>query len=129
MSVGARRVPGYRLYRPKNLGVVRLNGRDHYLGPFGTAESRRRYDALIAKWLANNRQPILVHRENPRAGGPTINEMLLTYWEYAKVYYVKHGQPTGELGNMRAAIRPLRAKYGSLDAATFGPADLEARAA
>ena len=28
----SRRIPKYRHYKPKNLGVVRIDGRDHYLG-------------------------------------------------------------------------------------------------
>jgi hypothetical protein len=28
----SRRIPKYRHYKPKNLGVVRINGIDEYLG-------------------------------------------------------------------------------------------------
>lgn len=48
--------PKYRHYRPKNLGVVRLNGRDFYLGEYGSPESYERYHRLVAEWLANDRQ-------------------------------------------------------------------------
>ena len=44
------RVPSYRHYRPKGLGVVRLDGRDIYLGPHGSEESVERYNRLIAEW-------------------------------------------------------------------------------
>ena len=33
------RVPKYRLHKPTGLAVVRLSGRDLYLGPYGTPES------------------------------------------------------------------------------------------
>lgn len=46
-----RRIPSYRHHRPTGQAVVRLDGRDHYLGRFGTPESRQRYDRLIAEWI------------------------------------------------------------------------------
>jgi hypothetical protein len=52
MSVPPR-VPKYRHYRPKNLGVVRLDGRDVYLGQYGSEESVERYNRVIAEWLAS----------------------------------------------------------------------------
>ena len=37
--------------------VVRLDGRDVYLGRYGSPESRAEYDRLIADWLAAGRPP------------------------------------------------------------------------
>ena len=33
------RTPKYRQYKPKNLAVVRIEGRDQYLGKYGSPES------------------------------------------------------------------------------------------
>jgi len=52
----APRIPTYRLHKPTNLAVVRLHGRDIYLGRYGSAESRQAYERAIAEWLANGRQ-------------------------------------------------------------------------
>lgn len=41
-------VPKYRHFRPKNLGVVRLNGRDFYLGEYGSPASLEKYRRLVA---------------------------------------------------------------------------------
>ena len=49
------KVPSYRLHKPSGQAVVTLDGGDHYLGPYGSAASKREYERLIAKWLANNR--------------------------------------------------------------------------
>ena len=43
------RIPQYRLHRATGLGVVRLNGRDIYLGLHGTSESRQKYERVIAE--------------------------------------------------------------------------------
>ena len=32
--------PGYRRYKPKNLAVVRIDGKDHYLGQYNSPESQ-----------------------------------------------------------------------------------------
>ncbi len=49
------RQPKYRHYKPKNLAVVRINGRDIYLGPYESAESWRKYGQVIAEWRATGR--------------------------------------------------------------------------
>ena len=51
-----RRVPSYRLHKPSCLAVVRLSGRDFYLGPYDTLESRQEYDRIVAEWLTNGHQ-------------------------------------------------------------------------
>ena len=48
--------PSYRLHKPSGKAVVTIDGKDHYLGDYGSAESRARYDELIARWLANGRK-------------------------------------------------------------------------
>src|SRR5262245_33439954 len=47
----SNRVPKYR---PHSSGQARvtLNGKDHLLGPYGSAESREMYRRLVAEWLA-----------------------------------------------------------------------------
>jgi hypothetical protein len=47
-----RRVPKYSLYKASGKVVVRIAGKDHYLGPYGTPESREAYQRLVAEWNA-----------------------------------------------------------------------------
>jgi integrase len=51
------RIPGYRLHKPSKQGMVRLDGKVHYLGPHGSAQSKQKYDRLIATWTAKRRRP------------------------------------------------------------------------
>src|SRR5579864_9441001 len=52
MGTNADHTPKYRHYKPKNLGVVRIDGRDHYLGKFGTPESYEKYHRILAERYA-----------------------------------------------------------------------------
>lgn len=45
-------LPSYRLHKARNLAVVRLNGKDHYLGTYDSPESREKYHRLFAEYLA-----------------------------------------------------------------------------
>ena len=47
-----RRTPKYRHYKPKDLAVVRIDGKDHYLGRYDSAESWEKYHRLVAEWLS-----------------------------------------------------------------------------
>lgn len=50
-------VPGYRKHRASGQAVVTLSGQDFYLGPHGTAVSKREYDRVVTQWLARGRRP------------------------------------------------------------------------
>jgi integrase len=118
------RPPSYRLHKARNLAVVTLGGRDHYLGPYGSPESYELYARLIADWNANGRRPLTPPTAQDQADGLTVGELILRYWDYAQGYYVKNGQPTGECDNIRLALRPLRTLFGGTRAGEFGPKEL-----
>lgn len=40
----AKRKPSYQNHKGSGQAKVRINQRDHYLGPFGSPESRERYE-------------------------------------------------------------------------------------
>ena len=121
VSAPTFRTPSYRHHKPSGLAVVTLNGRDIYLGRYGSPESRAEFDRLLAEWLSNGRR-----LPAPVSGSDlTINELALAYLRHADSYYVKNGKPTVEPGNMRLAIRPLRKLYGDTLAREFGPVALK----
>ncbi|MFT3686416.1 MAG: tyrosine-type recombinase/integrase [Phycisphaerales bacterium] len=122
------RIPKYRLHKATGYGVVRLNGRDIYLGKHGTPESHTEYKRVIAEWLAASKAPAVVAAagEAVRFTCCSIAELLLAYLKHAEGYYVRGGKPTGETENMKDAVRPLAALYSTADVSAFGPLALEA---
>lgn len=113
-------LPKLRRHRPSGQAVVTLGGRNVYLGAFGSAASQQAYDRAVAEWLAQGRQQPVPQAEF------TIQDMLARYWLFAEQHYLKHGEPTGELANIRYALRPLQSLYGETPAAEFGPLKLKA---
>jgi integrase len=127
VSVSNPRTPKYRHYKPKNLGVVRINGHDEYLGRYNSPESWEQYHRLIAEWLANGRQSLPQPTDKADEAPPlSINDVVLAHWQFAKSHYLKDGKPTVTLESIRVALRPLRQLYGSTPAAKFGPKSLKA---
>ncbi len=51
----SRRIPKYCLHKAIGQAVVRLNGRDIYLGKYDTPKSRQEYDRQISLRLARGR--------------------------------------------------------------------------
>ena len=116
-----RSVPAYRLHKASNRAVVTLQGRDHYLGPWKSPESKAEYDRLIGEWLAAG-------RGRPKADeikgtvDPTVSEVLLAFWRHAETHYRdQDGVPTDELKNLKDALKPVRRLYGKTSARSFGP--------
>lgn len=130
-----RRIPAYRRYKPKNLGLVVLDGKQHYLGKYGTPESIAEYNRLVQEWLT---QEATVPPPPPAgkpgstdpvddANSPLVNEVIVAFLKYAKGHYVRpDGSPSGEFENLRSAVKPLRQLYGYEPAASVGPLALRA---
>jgi integrase len=103
---------------------VTLGGRDFYLGPYGSPQSRAEYDRLVAEWLANGRRVL----SPPGATDTdlTVNELALAFLRWAEGYFRKGGKVTSEVSNIKTAIRPLRRLHGHTPAREFGPLALKA---
>jgi len=116
----APRVPSYRLHKPSGQAVVRLSGRDVYLGPHGSPESRTEYERVVGEWLANGRRAPETRRG--ATAGRTITEIVVAYTEYAQAVYPAATVDKG----VRPAMRRLRQVYGATDAGGFDAASLKA---
>jgi hypothetical protein len=116
------------MHKASGRAVVRIQGRDIYLGPYGSEESHDRYQRFLAEWR--------VRRAESRAAAAgskptcqshlTISEVLLRYREFAGRYYSKDGRTTKEFTEMAMALKPMRELYGSTSSHEFGPLKLKA---
>ena len=81
------RKPAYALHRPTGQARVRIGGKDHYLGAYGSPESRERYDDLLSEWLA---------RGDAERYRLTLDDLSLLYLEHARSHCRKNGEATSE---------------------------------
>lgn len=57
----------------------------------------------------------------------SVAEVLLAFWSHAEEHYrAPDGTPSGELGNLKVALRPILQLYGMTLAKDFGPLALRA---
>lgn len=102
-------LPKLGKFAPKGrepVGRVVIDGRAHYLGPWGSAECRENYNRVIAEWLSRDRKP----------APPPPEQMLMAtlcarYMAHAVAFYRKNGRETSEVDGVRAALRPLLELY------------------
>jgi integrase len=120
----ANRPPSYRLHKARNCAVVTIDGRNHYLGPYGSPESHEKYTRLLAEWRLNSNH--LLPTTGPRRTASTlsVNELILAFFRHVQSYYIKDGRPTSEQDNIRQALRFVRQLYGASPAVEFGPVAL-----
>ena len=118
------RPPSYRLHKARNTAVVTIDGKNHYLGLYGSPESHEKYARLLAEWRLHSEH--LLPTTGPRRVAPdlSLNELILTFFRHAQSYYVKDGRPTSEQDNIRQALRFVRQLYGTSPAVEFGPVAL-----
>ncbi len=107
-----KRVPKYCLHRATQQAYVKLEGKRHYLGVYGSPESHRLYAEKIADW--QSRQTNAPHELK-------VRQLTVFYWKHAKSYYVKNGQPSGHLHIIRNALKYLNAECRDLLAVELGP--------
>jgi hypothetical protein len=119
----ARRLPKYRHYKPKDLAVVRIDGRDVYLGKYNSPESHEKYHRAVAEWLTTGDQPVPDQSGQIAEISPTVSEIILACLTRHAEQHYRHadGTPTGEYRNFRDSLRPLRQLYGRTLAKDFSP--------
>ncbi len=110
-------VPSYLLHRSSGQARVRLDGKDHYLGVYGSKESRQEYARLISDWSS---------RQEHALKAVDVSRLTLLYLEHAKRRYVKHGTQTSEVSAIRAALKFLNQRARSLPVEDVSPRVLKA---
>lgn len=129
-------IPSYYRHKASGQAFVRLDGRDVYLGKHDTEASRVEYRRVVAEYLAAG---VVAGRDAGPAGSvPSVTAsasapisvaaMALAFWKHAQGHYhpSADGSPSGELGNVKASIRPLNLLYGEAPGREFGPKALRA---
>lgn len=114
----AARIPRYSLHKATGQARVCIEGRDHYLGEYGSDASKAEYQRLIDKWQLRRRS-----RGNTNI---SIGELVLLYDAHVADYYQKNGKPTSEIHIIKSALGPLVAGYARSLVIDFGPRDLKA---
>ena len=122
MPILKYKLPSYSLHKATGQAVVKIGGRTHYLGKYGSPESHAAYHRLMAERSAVGAScATLLASSAEIKADLRINELLVAYLEFAAGYYVKNGRPTGEFANMKDAVKPLQALYEALPVSQFGP--------
>ena len=119
--------PKYRRQRSGGCdrAFVEIEGRRHYLGRYGSDESRAEYHRLLAEWRADP------GRFKAAKAGPadrvTVGQVIEAFWSHVEQFYRDaDGNVTSEVDNFRQALRPVRKLYEQELAINFGPLALQA---
>jgi integrase len=111
----SKSVPSYRRHKASGQAVVTLNGVDHYLGRYNSAESKAEYDRLTGEWLALGRH---LPAGPSGTGGPVgwlVKELIHGYFTHCAGTMTVLG-----LDGVKLALRPVRELYGDTPAKDFG---------
>lgn len=116
---GARSTP--RLCRnARGYAFCKLDGRQHWFGRYDDPATHTAFAEFIKRWQANGQQAPIDAAGSGRT--LTVADVVAEYLQHAATYYVKDGQPTGELQNIREALlHELVDLFGSTPAAELGP--------
>ena len=132
----ARKPPAYRHFKPRNQGVVRIAGKDYYLGEYQSQESWRRYNQLLADLFYSEPGVVNSTGFSPASSVPTngqiqlpailtIGELTMRYQVHANGYYQKDGQPTSEAETIKRSLVFLNRRYCEEPANSFTSKKLE----
>ena len=137
-------VPSFVHHTTSNRARVRINGRDYWLGKWGSPEAQLAYDRLITEFLATRR--VVSHANAVTAtvspasvrvvidpaflqvadneqipNSPSVAELAGLYLEHCRTYYrTPDGKRTSTYDNALQAVRALRPFDDTL-ASAFGP--------
>jgi hypothetical protein len=116
MSYIRKQLPKYCHHKASNRVFVRIGGKTHYLGKYGSIASRREYDRIIAEFIANGRQAFC----NPDE--ILIETLVLRFLDYAEK---ERNYCDGTKEKLAYVLRLLNDKYGTALVSQFNPAALK----
>ena len=122
-------IPRITLHRPTGQARVRLCGRDHYLGVYGSDEAQEIYHRVIAEWLAGGRKLPNQPKRKPRRATIaevsdtgvevlTVRELVEAYLDWARVRYAGSDRADSVI---KYSLKPMIDAFGSVPAANFSP--------
>ncbi|HUX15269.1 MAG TPA: hypothetical protein VMW52_02290, partial [Phycisphaerae bacterium] len=111
-------VPQLTCHKPSGLARVRIHGRDHYLGPYGSTEATAAYHRTVAQWLATHVS--LADDEQLES----IAELVAARLAHVKAREAVMGRPTSRFAVARRSMSYLLALYPDLPPEQFGPRKL-----
>ena len=114
-------LPSYLLHKASGQARVRINGRDHLLGPFGSEESRVKYGQLISQFAGGLSVDPLITKSCPADSGLSVAELLLAFKNHADSYH-----QTAERDAFNGVMRVIRELFAMLPAMDFSPLNLRA---
>jgi len=81
----------------------------HYLGAYGSAESREKYGRLISQWCAKpDAAGAGIAIAQPVASPTlTVEQVIAAIWIHAQTYFRKNGGPTSELAPFKDVLKVL----------------------
>lgn len=120
------RVPSYRKHTASKQAIVTLRGKTYYLGKYGTAESKRKYDELISDYLKQRGQPYPPVRSNSpsAASNLTVVEACDRYLAHVQSRFEHSRHAKAMLSHVKALMQVLLKLYENERAAAFGPLEL-----
>src|SRR5690606_28788106 len=116
----SNKVPSYKLHARTGHARAHYAGRDYWLGPYGSPESRELYSRLL-RWINAGNVPDDWRAREPGTPPPadkplgsdiTVVKVLATFRRHARRSNVKDGRPTSEIASFRVVIRDTRKLYG-----------------
>jgi integrase len=112
-----KKIPSYRLHKPSGQAVVSIQRHDHYLGPWGSPESKAKYAKIIHQLQAGEMI------EPP--GGICVAEAVLGYLDWADQWYRdSEGRSTRQICRIKRALATLADLYGPGRLALIGPREI-----
>jgi integrase len=115
-----KKVPSYCKHRGSGQAVCTINGKDFYLGLYGSKGSRIEYDRLITEWMASGRSLTFGAVQESYL----VLELAADFLRFAKSYYGVG--PKTQYSQYIRALRPLTNLYGRTPAAEFGVQEFRA---
>lgn len=123
-NIHSVKLPRYCLHKATGQGVVYIGRKEVYLGPYGTEESLKLYNQVIARWQAGGASAVMGDRAKSNIPADlTVVELVARFVGWAKLRYARS---PNELSAFAVATKRLLRLHADTPVHDFGPLSLQA---